>query len=127
MPKSDTARVPWIIRTYAGFGDAEQSNRRYRENLAHGQRGLSVAFDLPTQNGYDADDAMAAGEIGGTGVSVSHLGDMDTLFREIDQGAINTSMTITRRRRGSTRCTSRSPISAVCRAPISAAPRRTIC
>ncbi len=94
MSKSDPARVPWIIRTYAGFGDAEQSNRRYRENLAHGQRGLSVAFDLPTQNGYDADDSMAAGEIGGTGVSISHLGDMATLFRDIDQSAINTSMTI---------------------------------
>src|SRR6266404_1581565 len=94
MSKTDTARVPWIIRTYAGFGDAEQSNRRYRENLAHGQRGLSVAFDLPTQNGYDADDSMAAGEIGGTGVSISHLGDMATLFRDIDQSAINTSMTI---------------------------------
>ena len=94
MSKTDTARVPWIIRTYAGFGDAEQSNRRYRENLTHGQRGLSVAFDLPTQNGYDADDPMAAGEIGGTGVSISHLGDMDTLFREIDQATINTSMTI---------------------------------
>ncbi len=94
MSKADTARAPWIIRTYAGFGDAEQSNRRYRENLAHGQRGLSVAFDLPTQNGYDADDPMAAGEIGGTGVSISHLGDMATLFRDIDQGAINTSMTI---------------------------------
>ena len=93
MPKSEK-RTPWIIRTYAGFGDAEQSNRRYRENLAQGQRGLSVAFDLPTQNGYDADDPMAAGEIGGTGVSVSHLGDMDTLFREIDLGTINTSLTI---------------------------------
>jgi len=88
------ARTPWIIRTYAGFGDAEQSNRRYRENLAQGQRGLSVAFDLPTQNGYDADDEMSAGEIGGTGVSISHLGDMDALFKEIDQGSINTSMTI---------------------------------
>jgi (2R)-ethylmalonyl-CoA mutase len=94
MPTNDPARAPWIIRTYAGFGDAEQSNRRYRENLAHGQRGLSVAFDLPTQNGYDADDPMSAGEIGGTGVSISHLGDMDTLFRDIDQGTINTSMTI---------------------------------
>jgi (2R)-ethylmalonyl-CoA mutase len=94
MAKTDTARAPWIVRTYAGFGDAEQSNRRYRENLAHGQRGLSVAFDLPTQNGYDADHPMAAGEVGGTGVSISHLGDMDTLLREIDLGAINTSMTI---------------------------------
>ena len=94
MPKAQTERQPWIIRTYAGFGDAEQSNRRYRENLAHGQRGLSVAFDLPTQNGYDADHPMAAGEVGGTGVSISHLGDMETLFREIDLGTINTSMTI---------------------------------
>jgi (2R)-ethylmalonyl-CoA mutase len=93
MPKSET-RTPWIIRTYAGFGDAEQSNRRYRENLAQGQRGLSVAFDLPTQNGYDADHPMAQGEIGGTGVSISHLGDMETLFKEIDLGTINTSMTI---------------------------------
>jgi (2R)-ethylmalonyl-CoA mutase len=93
MPSS-TTRQPWIIRTYAGFGDAEQSNRRYRENLAQGQRGLSVAFDLPTQNGYDADHPMAAGEIGGTGVSISHFGDMDALFREIDLGTINTSMTI---------------------------------
>jgi ethylmalonyl-CoA mutase len=94
MAKKDTPRAPWIIRTYAGFGDAEQSNRRYRENLAQGQRGLSVAFDLPTQNGYDADDPMAAGEVGGTGVSISHIGDMDTLFREIDLGTINTSLTI---------------------------------
>ena len=94
MAKSESARTPWIIRTYAGFGDAEQSNRRYKENLAHGQRGLSVAFDLPTQNGYDADHPMAAGEIGGTGVSISHLGDMATLFDGIDQGSINTSMTI---------------------------------
>ena len=94
MSNTEPARAPWIIRTYAGFGDAEQSNRRYRENLAHGQRGLSVAFDLPTQNGYDADDPMAAGEIGGTGVSISHLGDMTTLFHDIDQGSINTSMTI---------------------------------
>ncbi|MBP1690243.1 MAG: protein meaA, partial [Deltaproteobacteria bacterium] len=93
MAKSET-RTPWIIRTYAGFGDAEQSNRRYRENLAQGQRGLSVAFDLPTQNGYDADHPMAQGEIGGTGVSISHLGDMETLFREIDLATINTSMTI---------------------------------
>ncbi|MBI4128618.1 MAG: cobalamin B12-binding domain-containing protein [Parcubacteria group bacterium] len=85
---------PWIIRTYAGFGDAEQSNRRYRENLAQGQRGLSVAFDLPTQNGYDADHPMAAGEVGGTGVSISHIGDMDTLLRDIDLATINTSMTI---------------------------------
>ncbi len=93
-PMADRTRTPWIIRTYAGFGDAEQSNRRYRENLAQGQRGLSVAFDLPTQNGYDADHPMAAGEVGGTGVSVSHIGDMEALFNEIDLGSINTSMTI---------------------------------
>ncbi len=89
-----TARTPWIIRTYAGVGDAEQTNRRFRDNLAHGQRGLSVAFDLPTQNGYDADHPMAAGEVGGTGVSICHLDDMDALFRGIDIGEINTSMTI---------------------------------
>ncbi len=87
-------RPPWIIRTYAGFGDAEETNRRFRDNLARGQRGLSVAFDLPTQNGWDADHPMAAGEVGGTGVSVCHVGDMDVLFREIDIGTINTSMTI---------------------------------
>jgi len=87
-------RAPWIIRTYAGFGDADETNRRFRDNLAQGQRGLSVAFDLPTQNGYDADHPMAAGEVGGTGVSVCHIGDMDALFRDIDIGTINTSMTI---------------------------------
>ena len=87
-------RPPWIIRTYAGFGDAEQSNERFRENLKRGQRGLSVAFDLPTQNGYDSDDPMAAGEVGGTGVAVCHLGDMRVLFEELDIGEINTSMTI---------------------------------
>lgn len=88
------ARDPWLIRTYAGFGDAEQTNTRFRENLARGQKGLSVAFDLPTQNGYDSDDPLAAGEVGGTGVAVSHLGDMRLLFAGIDVGEINTSMTI---------------------------------
>ena len=87
-------RPPWIIRTYAGFGDAEATNARYRQNLERGQRGLSIAFDLPTQNGYDADHPMAAGEVGGTGVAVSHLGDMEVLFDGIDVGALNTSMTI---------------------------------
>jgi len=89
-----TPRAPWIIRTYAGIGDAEQTNQRFRDNLGQGQRGLSVAFDLPTQNGYDADHPMASGEIGGTGVSICHLDDMDVLFREIDIARINTSMTI---------------------------------
>ena len=87
-------RPPWIIRTYAGFADAEASNQRYKKNLSKGQRGLSVAFDLPTQNGYDSDHPMAAGEVGGTGVAVCHLGDMRLLFDAIDLSAINTSMTI---------------------------------
>jgi (2R)-ethylmalonyl-CoA mutase len=87
-------RPPWIIRTYAGFGDPEQSNQRFRENLARGQTGLSVAFDLPTQCGYDADDELSAGEVGGTGVSICHLGDLERLLEGIDLGTINTSMTI---------------------------------
>ncbi len=87
-------RPPWIIRTYAGFGDAVTTNARFRDNLAKGQRGLSVAFDLPTQCGYDADAAMARGEVGRTGVSVSHLGDMRQLFEAIDLATANTSMTI---------------------------------
>ncbi len=87
-------RPPWIIRTYAGFGDAEQSNTRFRSNLEKGQRGLSVAFDLPTQCGYDSDAEMAMGEVGGTGVAIDHLGDMRRLFKEIDLGKINTSLTI---------------------------------
>ncbi|HIN85460.1 MAG TPA: protein meaA [Myxococcales bacterium] len=87
-------RPPWIIRTYAGFGDATATNARYKSNLAKGQRGLSVAFDLPTQNGYDSDHPMSRGEVGGTGVAVNHLGDMKQLFDGIDLSAINTSMTI---------------------------------
>ncbi len=87
-------RPPWIIRTYAGFGDAEATNARFRSNLQRGQRGLSVAFDLPTQNGYDSDDPMSAGEVGGTGVAVCHLGDMERLFEGIPLAEINTSMTI---------------------------------
>ncbi len=87
-------RDPWIIRTYAGFGDARQTNRRYRDNLGRGQRGLSVAFDLATQCGYDPDHPMARGDVGQAGVSVAHLGDMAELFDEIELGEINTSMTI---------------------------------
>lgn len=87
-------KQPWIIRTYAGFANAEESNKRFLENLKNGQTGLSVAFDLPTQNGYDPDAPMAIGEVGGCGVSIAHLGDMEKLFRDIDLGAINTSMTI---------------------------------
>ena len=87
-------REPWIIRTYAGFGDARQANRRFHENLKQGQRGLSIAFDLPTQNGFDCDAPLAKGEVGKAGVSISHWQDMDALFEGIDLGAINTSMTI---------------------------------
>lgn len=87
-------KAPWIIRTYAGFGSAEETNKRFRENLKAGQAGISVAFDLPTQNGYDPDDRMSRGEIGGCGVSISHLGDMERLFEGIDPGTTNTSMTI---------------------------------
>lgn len=87
-------RDPWIIRTYAGFGDAKATNQRFVDNLARGQRGLSVAFDLPTQCGYDADHELSRGEVGRAGVSVAHIGDMRQLFDGIDLGAINTSMTI---------------------------------
>ncbi len=88
------AREPWIIRTYAGFGDARQANQRFRENLSHGQRGLSIAFDLPTQNGYDPDAPVAAGEAGKAGVSICHWRDMEELFEGIPLAEINTSMTI---------------------------------
>ncbi len=87
-------REPWIIRTYAGFGDARQANQRFRENLGHGQRGLSIAFDLPTQNGFDPDAPVAAGEVGRAGVSICHWRDMEELFEGIPLGEINTSMTI---------------------------------
>jgi (2R)-ethylmalonyl-CoA mutase len=92
-PKSN-AREPWIIRTYAGFGDARQANARFHRNLKEGQRGLSIAFDLPTQNGYDPDAALAAGEVGRAGVSICHLRDMEELLEGISLDQINTSMTI---------------------------------
>ncbi len=84
----------WTMRQYAGYATAEDSNRRYRYLLQQGQTGLSVAFDLPTQIGYDADDAMAAGEVGKVGVSISSLKDMETLFSEIPLDKVSTSMTI---------------------------------
>src|SRR5712692_727996 len=87
-------REPWIIRTYAGFGDARQANRRFLSNLKEGQRGLSIAFDLPTQNGYDPDAPVAASEVGKAGVSICHWHDMETLFDGIPLDKINTSMTI---------------------------------
>ncbi|KQT90318.1 methylmalonyl-CoA mutase family protein [Methylobacterium sp. Leaf466] len=85
---------PWIIRTYAGHSNAKESNALYRGNLAKGQTGLSVAFDLPTQTGYDPDHELARGEVGKVGVSIAHLGDMRTLFADIPLSQMNTSMTI---------------------------------
>ncbi|MCY1706512.1 protein meaA [Pannonibacter sp. SL95] len=85
---------PWIFRTYAGHSTAADSNRLYRTNLAKGQTGLSIAFDLPTQTGYDPDHMLARGEVGKVGVPVAHLGDMRTLFNEIPLEKMNTSMTI---------------------------------
>lgn len=84
----------WTMRQYAGFGTAEESNARYRFLLEQGQSGLSVAFDLPTQIGYDADDAMAMGEVGKVGVSISSIHDMQTLFDNIPLDKVSTSMTI---------------------------------
>ena len=85
---------PWIFRTYAGHSTAEESNKLYKANLARGQTGLSVAFDLPTQTGYDPDHVLARGEVGKVGVSIAHLGDMRLLFRDIPVAEMNTSMTI---------------------------------
>ncbi len=85
---------PWIMRTYSGHSTAAASNELYRTNLAKGQTGLSVAFDLPTQTGYDADDALARGEVGKVGVPISHIGDMRRLFDGIPLDQMNTSMTI---------------------------------
>ncbi|MEJ6403449.1 protein meaA [Yoonia sp. 2307UL14-13] len=85
---------PWLFRTYAGHSTAAASNALYRGNLAKGQTGLSVAFDLPTQTGYDSDHVLAKGEVGKVGVPVSHLGDMRTLFDDIPLDQMNTSMTI---------------------------------
>src|ERR1700690_2522338 len=84
----------WTMRQYAGFSTAEESNKRYRYLLAHGQTGLSVAFDLPTQIGYDADDPIAEGEVGKVGVSISSIHDMEQLFDQIPLDKVSTSMTI---------------------------------
>ncbi|GLZ75573.1 protein meaA [Actinorhabdospora filicis] len=95
MTSGGTARdSPWLMRTYAGHSSARASNELYRRNLAKGQTGLSVAFDLPTQTGYDADHPLARGEVGRVGVPVAHLGDMRELFEGIPLDAANTSMTI---------------------------------
>ena len=85
---------PWIFRTYAGHSTATASNALYRTNLSKGQTGLSVAFDLPTQTGYDSDHQLAKGEVGKVGVPICHLGDMRALFDAIPLGEMNTSMTI---------------------------------
>src|SRR5688572_27647602 len=85
---------PWIFRTYAGHSTATESNALYRKNLSKGQTGLSVAFDLPTQTGYDPDDELAKGEVGKVGVSIAHIGDMRMLFDGIPLETMNTSMTI---------------------------------
>jgi len=93
-PSDDKRDRPWVMRTYAGHSSAAESNKLYRGNLAKGQTGLSVAFDLPTQTGYDADHELARGEVGKVGVPVAHLGDMRTLFDELPLETMNTSMTI---------------------------------
>ena len=85
---------PWIFRTYAGHSTAKASNELYRSNLSKGQTGLSIAFDLPTQTGYDSDHILARGEVGKVGVPISNLGDMRTLFSDIPFDQMNTSMTI---------------------------------
>jgi (2R)-ethylmalonyl-CoA mutase len=85
---------PWVMRTYAGHSSAAASNALFRRNLAKGQTGLSVAFDLPTQTGYDPDHELARGEVGRVGVPVAHLGDARALFHDLDLGSANTSMTI---------------------------------
>src|SRR6187402_702652 len=91
---NDRRDATWIMRTYSGHSTAAASNELYRMNLARGQTGLSVAFDLPTQTGYDPDDPLARGEVGKVGVPVAHLGHMRTLLADIPQAQMNTSMTI---------------------------------
>jgi ethylmalonyl-CoA mutase len=91
LPEPDR---PWVMRTYAGHSDARRSNELYRRNLAKGQTGLSVAFDLPTQTGYDPGHVLARGEVGKVGVSIAHKGDMHALFDGIPLDEMNTSMTI---------------------------------
>jgi ethylmalonyl-CoA mutase len=93
-PTDDSRDRPWVMRTYAGHSSAKASNELYRRNLSKGQTGLSVAFDLPTQTGYDPDDELARGEVGKVGVPVSHIGDMRALFDGIPLNEANTSMTI---------------------------------
>src|SRR5436190_22051706 len=86
--------APWLFRTYAGHSTAQKSNELYRGNLAKGQTGLSIAFDLPTQTGHDPDHVLARGEVGKVGVPVAHLGHTRALLDGIPPGTMNTSMTI---------------------------------
>src|ERR1700747_1656256 len=91
LPQRDR---PWVMRTYGGHSTARASNELYRRNLEKGQTGLSIAFDLPTQTGYDPDQELARGEVGKVGVSIAHRGDMRTLLDGIPLDEMNTSMTI---------------------------------
>ena len=93
-PSRGSPDPPWMIRTYSGHSSAEASNELFRSNLAKGQTGLSIAFDLPTQTGYDPDAPEAAAEVGKVGVPVAHLGHMAELMDGIPVGEMNTSMTI---------------------------------
>ena len=97
-PLAEAARPekdrPWVMRTYAGHSTAAASNALYRGNLAKGQTGLSVAFDLPTQTGYDPDSPLSRGEVGKVGVPIPHMGEMRRLFEDIPLTGMNTSMTI---------------------------------
>src|SRR5664280_3304702 len=98
MSQAETQRPPrdpaWVMRTYAGHSNAAASNELFRRNLDKGQTGLSVAFDLPTQTGYDPDHSLSLGEVGKVGVPISHIGDMRALFAQIPLAKMNTSMTI---------------------------------
>ena len=91
---SQTKDRSWIMRTYAGHSTAEESNTLFKTNLSKGQTGLSIAFDLPTQTGYDSDHILANGEVGKVGVPISNIGDMEALFKDIPLNKMNTSMTI---------------------------------
>src|SRR3974390_1871482 len=93
-PNDPGRDCPWLMRTYAGHSTASQSNALFRRSLAKGQTGLSVAFDLPTQTGYDADHVLARGEVGRVGVPICHLGDMRALFDGIPLETMNPSKTI---------------------------------
>ena len=124
---------PWIIRTYAGHSSAAESNALYRKNLAKGQTGLSVAFDLPTQTGYDADHLLARGEVGKVGVPICHLGDMRALFEKIPLGT-HEHLDDHQRHRGlaagalyRASPTSRACRAATCRAPPRTTSSRNIC